>query len=584
MGALARLIIGQHGACPSFSASLAGFSATIAEDGSEAWDQRDLTDEHDIVSLLNSFEDCLADHADNSFVKAVFDALTAGTRPAALWRRVLAAGARNYLVAERLFPLDQTFAQCLTKDLEQPLAQLIAARQAERPAKERARLEAAITALAPGCPDDGSPEWARADHRYRRLLAACDPTAAVSPDMAADSTSSGPPPRVAGSSAPAGRYCESTDIYGIVLCTDADRAVWPLAEPVKQFADAHLNDVPAPSEIEPCLRAIERLRDALSSQSPSQGLREFAESALASAAEVVTRRATDIQAEALTVARTLLLDLRSHRLPAPTRDQEPAGAITIPPGPRGDVARGLLQLARLPGYYDQEILTAIETLTDDRVPWVRYCVARGLPLMRHADPERMWDLLGRIAQRDSSDRVLGGVVRAAWALRNYADSAVDVRRRVAARVTPTGQRDSALEACTEAAGLFWVLDGLPAANAILEQLTDLQAYGSDALIALLHEIRSARALTLDDDAIRDRALRLCQRLTDVGFAATGNLEAVGLHPAEDEQTQIGAGIRLLDAVAAQLDYASGAFDARQGGAEAAAPAPARSGSSRSPTG
>jgi hypothetical protein len=187
----------------------------------------------------------------------------------------------------------------------------------------------------------------------------------------------------------------------------------------------------------------------------------------------------------------------------------------------------------------------------------------------------MWDLLRHIAQRDSSDRVLAGVVGAAWALRGDAESAVDVVRHVAVRVTPTGQRDSAFEACTETAGLLWVLDGLPAAHAILERLTDLQAYGSDALTALLDEIRNARALTHDNDAIRGRALHLCQQLTDLGFAAAGDLSAIGLHSTKDEHAQIKAGIELLGAIVAALYYASGAFDARRGGTEAVAPAPAQ---------
>jgi len=574
VAALARLIGGEDGDARIFQAIVQGSSVSIARDGSHVWDCRDLANGHDTLSLLNTFEDHLADHAREPLMAAVFDALAAEPRPAAVWRRVLAAGARNPLVADRLLPLDETFTQLLDLDLEDPLAQLIAARYPERPVAERARLETAITALKPEPGDDGSLEWSRADRRYRGFLYALDPAAIVNPDVAAELAATTPPPPRLPHVIGAGEPYPGAERNEGALHNDVDRAIWPLVEPVKQFTDSHLNDVPSLEAVEHSLSEVLGLREALNTRDVSPESRELADTAVAGAVERWTRR-TDLPAEALTVASTVLLDLRSHPLPTPTADAdaETGGITFIPSGPRSDVARGLLQLVRHPGTYQPQILAAIQALAEDPVMWVRYSIARGLPLLRQADPDSMWTLLRRIADHDTSDHVLYGAVRSAWALRDDLGQAVDVISDVAARVTPTEQRGSAFEACTEAAGLLWVLNGHPAAHALLERLTDLQ-YGADALAALLHEIRSAGTLTTDDDAIRGRAVDLCQLLTNVGAAAVGDLNAIGPHLTEQEKNRISDGIKLLDAVATQLYYASGAFDASQG-PDGTAPTPAQ---------
>jgi hypothetical protein len=172
-------------------------------------------------------------------------------------------------------------------------------------------------------------------------------------------------------------------------------------------------------------------------------------------------------------------------------------------------------------------------------------------------------LLRQLADADRHDGVLRGVALSAWVLREEIDDAADVLERVAARATVTGHRESALEACTEAAGHLWVLFGHRGARQILDRLIDLDSYKADAVTAMLHEIRVSGAFTSDDDGTRQRAIELCAQLVDSALAATGDLLNLEPDPSDARRQQIKTGLEVLDSVASQLYFASGAHDARR---------------------
>jgi hypothetical protein len=175
----------------------------------------------------------------------------------------------------------------------------------------------------------------------------------------------------------------------------------------------------------------------------------------------------------------------------------------------------------------------------------------------------MWRLLRQIADAETHDDVLRAVVLSAFQLRSIdLDATVEVVRRVTTRAPRTEEPDSAIEACVEAAGIAWVQTELAGGSDMLTQ----------PLLALLHEVRSARLLSTDDEAVRQRALALCDQFASIGLDRMADLNEVGPSPDPDTVARLRSGAQLLRGVAMQLYFASGAFDARQSDA-VAEPAP-----------
>jgi hypothetical protein len=230
--------------------------------------------------------------------------------------------------------------------------------------------------------------------------------------------------------------------------------------------------------------------------------------------------------------------------------------MIIPQGPRTDAARGLVQLARFPRYCDNHVLKALRALTTDEVPWIRHAVVQGLPNLRANAADAMWELLQDRADQELHQEVLADVAHAALRLRADLDEAIALLDRVAQRAAPSGESGSAAQACTEVAGWLWVWTGHSRAAEVLERLTDLGTYGSGGLTSMLHHLRKSGAFTSDDDDVRARTRELCHNLVHIGI---NRIDALNDHDLSDENVaQVRAAAELLDGVANQLSFASGA--------------------------
>jgi hypothetical protein len=548
-----------------WAATVGAHSIEVTPDDSARWDSRTFANEHGLVDLLNSFEEHLAAQGDEDTLNELLDKMMARSQPAALWRRVLAAAARNEALANRFMPLDDAIRAWAAHDTVAPLGALVASHFASRPEDERARVEAAVLVLDPGEQNDAI-EWYAADRLYRRLLHALEPAAVASERVADAQQASGPPSDEGFGMASPRPFDNEWEQYGLRIQSDEDKTVWDLAKPLREFVDAHLNETPENEAAHTSAEVVRQLLEAPERSRASEGVRAFADSTIARAAEIWTRRGSDHDPDVLKYAKALLLDFRAHELPLHRDDQDDRRLTLIPQGPRSDVARGLLQLGRFDQYFDQDIMSTVRELATDDVPWIRYEIARQLPNLRQVAPDEMWSLLHQIAERDPHDGVLRGVALSAWLLRIDVDRAVQLLDVVAQHSRPQGNRESAGAACAEAAGLLWILEGHEGAKTVLSRFT--AATDSDEPVAgLLHEVRSAGAFTSEDNEVRRRAFDLCEELAEAGFALLGDLESVA---AEDEErvAQARRGAKLLDSISSQLYFASGAFEARRDNAHA----------------
>jgi hypothetical protein len=336
---LDRLVAATHDLQPESAVTLQISSRTfsVIPDGSGWWDHRSYTNQHDLASLLEKFEKHLAAAAreDPPRLARMLDLLASKPRPAVLWRRAILAAASEPLAATDLMSLCWTPTALVIDEFEEPLAALIETTAPELSANDRARIEATVVGLHPG-PDDGSDAWRQQDLRFRRFFHALGLTPSVDP---AATTPNGPttapePRHQPVVAAPFTRSAEGPQRYGIDLHSDADHAAWPLIEALNQFSDEHLNGAPPADSIPGSVALADQLTSHRENLSPE--VKEHADGALARVAERWTR-ASNIQQDVLSKARTVLLEFRSHPKPQPHPAHQDDSSRTsgIPQGPRG---------------------------------------------------------------------------------------------------------------------------------------------------------------------------------------------------------------------------------------------------------
>lgn len=545
--AIKRTILAVKDGGEVLTTDVGGSPVEIIGDDSRRWDEVGYRSDRDVTGLLDGFETALREPSDDTVVGALVDRLAAEPMPAGVWRHVLAAAAKNPELAERLVPLDELTVALIHPDLVGPLSQLIQVLFPGRPEDERRRLEAHVLSLRP---EDDDLESYDAAAIYRRLLFSLDAGSASEEIITAQKEAEQP----TALGRQGGVLADFGDPHA-ALTSQADEEAWELITQLRSFNDEHLNGHPSDAAVATSHELLQCLLPLLQEEDLSEPVRGHADDALARAAEIWTRRGKDVGNEVLSAGRDVLLRYRDD--PRPYHDPNSGDRLSsIPQGPRTDAARGLVQVARFPELCDDEVLQAIKSLSSDALAWIRYSVVRDLHLLRDTAPELMWELLEERAENDAHDGVLRGVALGAYTLANggHQARALDVLDRVAQRVSPTDEPDSALEACTEAVGLVWVWKANSAAAETLERVTDFEHLGTDGLRSMLFQLRQSGAFTSDDGDVRARTRELCSQLTDRGIERIEELLALNSSPERDAELK--DTIQLLDAVASQIYFAS----------------------------
>lgn len=173
----------------------------------------------------------------------------------------------------------------------------------------------------------------------------------------------------------------------------------------------------------------------------------------------------------------------------------------------------------------------------------------------------MWDALRRRAGQEAHPAVVSEVAGAADRLLAASPvEAWDLLTRVVQHAPDTADPSSAASTCTVVVGFRWVWEGDPRAEALLSRLTDLDTFGREGLRSLLHELRVSGAFTSDRDVVRRRTRELCEELVRTGAERLASVDDDG--PSDDQLADMRAALELLDWIAHQIYFASGAHDAK----------------------
>lgn len=561
-----RLAEIKHAATRSLDVQVAGRDVHVLLDNSHHWDSRTFARGKDLQDLLAFLEVHVTALAQDqpAAVRTFLDLVIDECRHAAIWRRVLAAAAHlPEAFGDTLDALWTDRSIFSADEFESPAAAGLAARHGVVLPADRGPFEAVVLEFRPQDTNDGSTDWRLKNYSYEELVARLDLDAIVDSELRAARERSAGQDSASASDPWVGPRPEREDIPS----SEDGQRLWVEVQRLEAFTDTYLNDPPTPDAVTEVRASVEAVDAAICGGIADLvdlvGDRRSRQAgyALAEACERWTRVAAAIPEPDRMLARRVLL--RASGDPAPTSRPDDGGSVKW--GPRTAAARGLVQLLRGTDE-DKEVMEALEQLVADEVAFVRAQVLNYLPgaYRRHRDWSRR--LVLKRADNDPDDFVQRTVASLASAIGGIdRETAVELLRRLAPRLVPSEETDSAFEACAEVAGLLWVWTGEIEFKDVLDGLLYPQQDCTQPTCALMHEVRASGAFLVPDAAVRQRAFSLVESLAREPL---GRLQDFPSGDVSDEVTieRWKRATKVLDAVAKQVLFASGATqDRRQGG-------------------
>jgi len=558
-------------------------TAIIQTDYSAIWDR----DGHDdALTLLRVFEErlcALADAGETTTLEQIIAIVVTENRTAALWRRLLRAGvARPAVLGPMLAPLFNR-AVLTAFDTATVAAELLVALFPTLDVKTRGRLERIVLQLA----DDGLGNTGRDPAKLRdgilRNLDLADLTTeeargaaaalraktAVQPALPRDDdefTFEG------------GAMSEEETLAfnGVDLAAAANRRIRDLTVAVEQFVRTHNGSDPSQEQIAAVMPDLEALLAALATAEEDgvhAHLRRSGEIIVAETAATIPKCRTFTRDDpALLLARRLLdaaatsaFPILEEQFEAQWNERETGWG----PAERIEAAQGFLYIVRREETFDDDALAQIERLSLDPVAAVRFQVATRLVLLYKTAPATMWHLLEKGVRTEQRAGVAMGFLDTLNRLQPIDPPRVtNLLLELLARFPgDAGKRLRELSTKILTALAIW--RDVPAAREYVATAIAHTAEDPDTAGDILGVIREPLGLDVDDgvpDAadVRARAVAITDALLKAAIDAYRDAAPGGVvpHPLEkQEEERLRHIVGIIDGVARELYFASGAHDA-----------------------
>ncbi len=583
-----------------------GVVCELVEDCGHIWGREHEHDENRILSHFETLLDAWAAAGDAGRLRLALDRFAARNNTSLMWTVFMEAGAKH--------------PAALGRDLERVLAEplflthpdycyggtlLLAALHKTGDSPQRERLETLILGLPEAArlhrDELREPMPSRVEYAQNKLLGALDETHIVFPAVRALRTQRAERRPLPLNCEPEGIRVASHTLTdkelmerrGVSLKDPLNEDLFRLREALKPFRDQNGVKVTV-GTFEQNWAVIGHCERAARRKLPKH--REMADELwghLVGACESIVRHAdwpaTDRRWR--TVRRILL---KASTDPSPkVSSNDDAKEVRFPswgwPAPRLDAARGLLFLVYRLGRADEQTTAALLRLSRDKSHPLRFNMADRLAVLEQAEPKLMWQLIDRFIRYERKFSVLEMVVNSLDRLWARAAQKVKPRlARIAQRTIRTAPDGNHIHETLARAHLFHFLrTGDPECEAFVNSLIaecDRQC-ASHALAVQLHTCRVGRWLTAGDgvkivaaeETVRKRTWGFSGKLLATAQAKLQQhrdrwqlLHAVG-QPADDEvkttQEAIDRTSQLVDGVAMQLYFASGALAHKQNKAD-----------------
>lgn len=576
-----------------------GRRARLLVDYSAIWDEGDTYRHDEPLKMLDAFQHYMEGLAGRESrveqLRTLLHILAFENRLAVLWRRVLSLGARfPVIVGKVILPLAWATPILTAFDTTVPAGDFIRAVFPYLDHQERRRIEQAILGIPEAVPAEERDE---AEHIRNRLLG-CLTVEKLVTGEARRLIEELKRKNAIPANEPLVSFEFGTEAYdeerhlkdrGVPVDAGANRKIRELEGPVKGFADKHLNSVPTREEVNGVLPALRALHQALSRADdgvhPMQ--RDYAWGHLAAACACIARTdGISCAAEPGSFVKHVLLEASCHHQPAHRPeydaqfDERPGWGS---PAARLEAARGLVVLAGHAGCADSEVLRAIERLSCDPVPAVRFQIARYLQALWSTAPDLMWDVIERMSRREESRGVLQGLL--AGPLRGLAgaepDRVADLTKAIFDRVCEGPGAKAVRRFCMGIfAGLYIWRDHPFCREVVLEIASDPAPFVEEVthILTSLGEAATHGSVTRPEpraDAVRQRALDLVERLLRSARRDVRDLEQRSRNVPfkqwpQQNQDKAKSLAQLIDRIGTHVYFTSGAHDSqRQSGSVAA---------------
>ena len=567
---------------------LDGVRACLLADHSRIWDHGQGYPHEDAIQLLDCVQRRLEGIAKQQGSAAkladLLDTLVRTCQLAVVWRRLLRSGARYpNQIGMRIRAVGWSLPVLMCADTTRDVGRLNAALFLDLSETDRAKIERAILSI----PDDASSEHQSWAEWTRDRLLGCLPVDGLviaesrerlSTLRAADAI----PENEDGFTSQFGtRAVDEVELLaaeGVPVDEEPNRRLRSLERPVTDFADAHLNEIPASQRLAEVFPHLTELHTALRS-SEADGVHEKqADSAWGSLAKacaaIAKMEALNCQDEEGAFVRAVLLETSKNRVP--TVDGDADERFVDPtwgsPAARIEAAAGLVTILRYPSCDDSDVLAAVERLIVDPAPCVRYQIACRLMYPYAHDPEWTWRMIERMA-RDPSIGVMRGLVRTLSFLRFREPKRVaSITIGIMQAVADAPNRKKLSNSCARVLADLFVGGRDAAASAVIDGIADdpvAHLEEASHLVSRFREILVAGAVDPRDpeaDAARERSWRFLLRVTKGaaagfrrGVERQGSAQPVTEGRPTEEQTKALAGV--LGSVGWSICFASGVKDA-----------------------
>jgi hypothetical protein len=565
-----------------------GEEARIRTDYSAIWDESDTYRDNEPLKVLYTFEqhlEHLAEEGDARAIHELVEILVKENRLAILWRRLLIMGARfPNTIGREMLPLAWAIPILTGYDTTTLAGEFLKAIFPALPLDNRKRIEQALLSIPDAFPSDRREDGEHLRNRLLGCLTATDLVTDETRRLLADLQSShsvplnGPPERFAAwSGKPYGEE-EYLTTQGVSIYEEANQKIRALEEPVKTFTDKHLSSVPTLEEVSLVLPALQTLHLALSQADvdgahPKQ--QDYAWDCLIQAcSRIVKIEGFSCDSPIGVFARTILLEASHY--PEPTYNPKYDAQFDEHPGwgrpaVRVEAAEELILLARNATCVIAEILQAIERLSADSVPAVRFQIVSRLNVLYRTAPELMWRLIERLCHGEISRGVLQGLLGGPLSCLAGAhpDQVASLTKEIYNRVREGPGVRKVRELCIDIFTFLYIWRNHVVGCEIISGIVEAPAANPDGALFVLRHLREPmRHGPVDppdpeQDAIRQRSFDLVTRLLHSAHTELSNIENIPFNDLpEAEQKTARTLAQIIEHIGREIYFASGAYDAK----------------------
>jgi hypothetical protein len=579
-----------------------GVECELVEDFGHIWGREHEHEENRILSHFETLLNAWATASDAERLRLALDRFAARNRTSLMWTIFMVAGAKHPatlgqefepVLAESLFLTHPDY--CYGGTL------LLAALHKAGDAAQRERLEKLILDLPQTArlhrdePREPMPSWV--EFAQNKLLGALDETHIGLPAVRALRMQRAEQRPLPVNREPEGVRVSShifsdeelVERRGVSLKDPVNEELFRLREALKPFREQDGGKVTV-ATLEQHWAVIGQCERAVRRHHPKHGkMAEELWGHLVDACESIVRRADwPAPNERWKTVRRILLRASTDPLPKAsshdesTEDRRPSWGS---PAPRFYAARGLLFLVYRLGRADKVTTAALLRLSRDKSHALRFNMGDRLAVLEQAAPELMWELIDRFNRYERKFSVLEMVVMSLDRLWGKFADGVKLRlSRIAKRATRAAGDEHQIHERLAHAHLFHYLrtgdeESKAYINMLIAECDSQRA--SQALGAQLHACRTGRWLTAGDavkvvefdETVRKHTWGFFGELLSAAQAKLQQhrerwqrLHAAGQPDADKVKTTqeaINRTSQLVDGIAMQLYFASGAFADKQ---------------------